>query len=84
METEVQTSSLYRQQNKSNYACVKDLKHCLQLFGYTLDDRIERRELVIIFRSVSNEMEREIAALAQSSKYNEAKEMRLTGFLYIF
>ena len=76
MDAEVQSSSLFRVTNTSNLTSVKDLAHCLQLFGYTLDDRIERRELVIMYQTLSKEMEAEISSLALTSKYEEAKEMR--------
>jgi hypothetical protein len=63
-------------QEASDLAAAEDLNGTLKRFGLCSDDRINRRELVIMFRAVNKEMEKEIYRLANSNKYADAKEMR--------
>jgi gas vesicle protein len=51
-------------------------KGILNIFGFSPDDRIERRELVLMYRAVESDMEAEISRLALSGQYDKAKELR--------
>jgi hypothetical protein len=76
IEDEVESSVVFKQA-ASNLSTVKSLNESLNRFGYTSDDRIERRDLVLMYSSIKNEMENEIHTLAHDSAYDEAKEMRM-------
>ena len=60
----------------SDLSSVADLTETLARFGFSRDDRIERRELVKMYRAVEKEMETEIANRAFNGDFNGAKEMR--------
>ena len=75
LEKELDVTALFRQE-ASDLSSARDLRTVLERFGYTPDDRIERRELVLIYRSVQKEMEKEITDMAHNGNYNGAKEMR--------
>jgi hypothetical protein len=75
LEKELDVSAVFRQE-ASGLSSAKDLTTVLERFGYAPDDRIERRELVLMYKAVEKEMEKEIAHLAHSGAYDEAKEMR--------
>lgn len=75
IEDEIDASVVFKQA-ASNLSTVKSLGESLNRFGYTEDDRIERRELVLMYSSIKGEMEQEIHTLAHDSAYDEAKEMR--------
>jgi hypothetical protein len=55
---------------------VTSLESVLEKFGYSKDDRINRRELVLMYKKVEREMEEEIYRLANTGEYDKAKEMR--------
>jgi hypothetical protein len=55
---------------------VTSLESVLEKFGYSKDDRINRRELVLMYKKVEKEMEEEIYRLANTGEYDKAKEMR--------
>jgi hypothetical protein len=74
-DNEVDVAEFFMQE-ASDLAAAEDLNGTLKRFGLRSDDRINRRELVIMFRAVSKEMEKEIYRLANSNKYADAKEMR--------
>ena len=74
-DNEVDVASFFRQK-ASDLASVEDLSSTLQRFGMTCDDRIDRRDLVQIYGSVRNELEKEIVNLANSNRYEDAKDMR--------
>lgn len=74
-DDEVDVAEFFMQE-ASDLAAAKDLNGTLKRFGLCIDDRINRRELVIMYRAVSKEMEKEIYRLANSNKYADAKEMR--------
>lgn len=75
VEDEIDASNVFKQA-ASNLSTVNTLNESLNRFGYNSDDRIERRELVLMFSSIKDEMEREIHDLAHDSAYDSAKEMR--------
>jgi hypothetical protein len=60
----------------SDLSSVADLTETLARFGFSRDDRIERRELVLMYRAVEKEMEAEISNRAFRGDFNGAKEMR--------
>jgi hypothetical protein len=74
-DNEVDVAEFFMQE-ASDLAAAEDLNGTLKRFGLCSDDRINRRELVIMFRAVNKEMEKEIYRLANSNKYADAKEMR--------
>ena len=80
VEDEIDASNVFKQA-ASNLSTVNSLDESLNRFGYNSDDRIERRELVLMYASIRGEMENEIHNLAHDSAYDAAKEMRsrLTG-----
>ena len=59
-----------------NLSHVLNLADALNEFGYTPDDRIERREICKMYVSVKADMEAEIHRLAHSNEYEAAKTMR--------
>ena len=75
IEDEVDVSNIFKQA-ASNLITVTNLNDSLNRFGYSSDDRIERRELVLMYTSVESEMEKEISRLAHDGMYDAAKEMR--------
>lgn len=62
----------------SSCATVKDafLQH-----GLAADDRIDRREQVLMFRSIESEIEKELKELMREGRFDQAKELgqRLEG-----
>jgi len=72
---ELDASVIFKQE-ADQLTTVQDLEDALNRFGYSKDDRISRRELVLIYKKIHDEMEHEIFRLANSSCYVEAKEMR--------
>lgn len=74
---EIDTSSVFKQQ-ASELATVTDLDGTLKKFGYAKDDRIERREMVLMYTAVEKDMEREIKRLASDTCFDEAKATRET------
>jgi hypothetical protein len=75
IDNEIDASNVFKQA-ASNLVTVRSLDESLNKFGYSSDDRIERRELVLMYSSIKDEMESEIENLAHDSAYDEAKEMR--------
>lgn len=75
VEDEIEASNVFKQA-ASNLSTVNTLDESLNRFGYNTDDRIERRELVLMYSSIRGEMEKEIHDLAHDSAYDSAKEMR--------
>lgn len=75
VEDEIEASNVFKQA-ASNLSTVNTLDESLNRFGYNTDDRIERRELVLMYSSIREEMEKEIHGLAHDSAYDSAKEMR--------
>lgn len=76
-EYEISSSTVFRQQ-ASELSSVKSLEDTLGRFGYARDDRIERRELVLMFNTVDKDMEREITRLASDGNFDAAKDTRET------
>lgn len=74
-DDEVDTSKIFRS-SASGLTTVTSLSSTLSRFGYSEDDRIDRRDLVNMYSSVKKEMEKEISRLALTSSYSSAKEMR--------
>jgi len=71
---EVESSVLFRKAQGLEQA--RDLDDTLSRFGYASDDRIERRELVVIYDKVARAMEEDIYRRAHSSDYDGAKDAR--------
>lgn len=74
-ENEVDATTVFVQA-ATNLTKVTSLDGILERFGYSKDDRINRRELVLMYKAVEKEMESEIFRLANTAYYDEAKEMR--------
>lgn len=72
---EIDASKVFRQ-SASDLISVKDLDMVLERFGYSKNDRIDRRELCMMYGTVKKNMEEEIGRLAHTSQYEDAKEMR--------
>ena len=75
---ELDATHYFKEKVHLNVNELKTLAITLHKFGYEPDDRIERRDLVQIYRTVESAMENEIASLAHHGHYSSAKAMRLT------
>lgn len=71
-EYEVDASVIFKQE-ADGLTTVQDLKDALSRYGYSTDDRISRRELVLIYKKIEKAMERQIFNLANSAAYADAK-----------
>jgi 23S rRNA A1618 N6-methylase RlmF len=76
-EFEIDSTAIFKQ-NANQLTTTKSFDDALNKFGYSADDKISRRDLVLIFNQVRNEMEQEIFRLASTAKYQDAKDMRNT------
>ena len=74
-DKEVDSSTIFKQ-SASELTSVTNLESTLSKFGFKKDDRIDRRDMVIMYSTVEKEMEKEISNLAHDSAYSSAKEMR--------
>lgn len=74
-DDEVDVSTILKQP-ASELTNVKNLDSTLEKFGYRKDDRIDRRDVVKMYTSVENQMEKEIKSFARTGQYSNAKEMR--------
>jgi hypothetical protein len=63
-------------QDADQLTTVQHLEDALSRFGFQMDDKISRRELVTIYEHIRDAMEPEIFNLANTARYAEAKEMR--------
>ena len=72
---EVDASVIFRQ-DVGDLANAKDIVDVFRLYGYNPDDRVERRELCLMYSTCKTDMEREIQRLAHSNEYERAKQMR--------
>ena len=75
MDGEVDKAMIFRQP-ASNLVRARSLADVMICFGYSSDDRVEQRELVLMYRAVEKEIEAEISRSASEGRYNEAKELR--------
>ena len=75
LDCEINSATVFRQQ-ASELSTVNNLEETLNKFGFAKDDRIERREMVLMYSAVEKEMEKEISRLAYDTKFDEAKEAR--------
>ena len=75
MESEIDKALIFKQP-ASNLSKATSLTDTLACFGYSVDDRIEQRELVLMYRDVERELELAISQNAAAGCYNEAKEIR--------
>ena len=73
---EVDASVIYKQTDTSGITRVSRLSELLEIFGYSVDDRIERREICVMYETAKKAMEDEIDRLAHSAGYSAAKDMR--------
>jgi len=74
---EIDTAAVFKQK-ASELATVSDLDGTLKKFGFAKDDRIERREMVLMYTAVEKDMETEIKRLASDTCFDEAKATRET------
>ena len=75
MEEEIDSSVIFNQP-ASNVTSLSNLAGALQCFGYSPEDRMEQRELVIMYRTIERDFEAEIRQNAQNGNYHEAKNLR--------
>lgn len=73
---EVDASAIFKQTNTSGITRVNRLSELLEIFGYAPDDRIDRREICVMYETVKKAMEDEIHRLAHTACYDAAKDMR--------
>ena len=73
---ELDASSYFKSRVMLNLDELTDMEAVIRKFGYSIDDRIERRDLVQIFRRVESEIEAEIQNSATSGRYSNAKDLR--------
>lgn len=71
--SEVDASAIYRPEAQGLHQ-TRGLEDTLGKFGYSKDDRIPRRELVVMYNSTKKAIEEEIVSLARSNHYDNAKE----------
>lgn len=74
---EVKSETVFKQK-ATELASVRNLEETLARFGYAKDDRIERREMVQMYKAVEKDMEKEIARLAADTCFDDAKRLRET------
>ncbi len=74
-DLEVDSSVMFKQE-EGQLTTVFDLEDALNSFGYSKDDRISKRESVLIYSKIKDSMESEIFTLANTTAYAAAKEMR--------
>lgn len=72
---ELDSTALFKQE-ADQLTTVQDLNDALSRYGFTLEDKMTRRELVTIYNQIRKAMEPEIFHLANTGRYAEAKEMR--------
>ena len=73
---ELDASVMFRDEAK-DLSSIQNLEEALGRFGYELNDKITRRELVLIYKKIKDAMEKQIFHLANvENRYPEAKEMR--------
>jgi hypothetical protein len=73
---ELDASALFKDE-AADLCSVQNLEDALSRFGFEITDKISRRELVLIYKQIKSEMDREIFHLANvCNSYSEAKEMR--------
>ena len=73
---ELDASSYFKSRVMLDLDELTDMEAVIRKFGYSIDDRIERRDLVQIFRRVETEIEAEIQNSATSGRYSNAKDLR--------
>ena len=73
---EVDVTEILKKTDTSGITRVSNLAELLSIFGYSPDDRIDRREICVMYDSVKKAMEDEIDRLAHSAGYSAAKDMR--------
>ena len=77
MDDELDASQYFRQSTSDQAILqVRDMDDVLRIFGYSKDDRIDRRDLCLMYNAVSKNMEDEVHRLAHTAKYDDAKDMR--------
>ena len=76
LQEEVDAAVIYKKTDTSGITGVRCLSELLGIFGYSPDDRIERREICVMYETVKKAMEEEIDRLAHSAGYSAAKDMR--------
>lgn len=74
-DNEIDTANFFKRQASDLSSCC-NLQSTLQRFGFSNDDKIDRRELVLIYSAVNKEMEKEIINLTNNNRYSNAEEMR--------
>lgn len=74
MEGSELPTATVRRQVVSSLHTVTDLADALSRHGLSKDDRIDRRDQVLMFRKIEREMKTEIARSARVGKYDDAKD----------
>lgn len=74
-DCEIDATVIFKQ-DAGDLTSVKTFEEAIGRFGFTKDDRVTRREMVVMYKQIKTAMEKEIFELANSSRYAEAKEMR--------
>lgn len=73
---ELDASALFKDE-AADLSTVQNLEDALSRFGFDVLDKISRRELVLIYKQIKSEMDKEIFHLANVlNRYDDAKEMR--------
>lgn len=75
-QNELDASALFKDE-AADLCSVQNLEDALARFGFEVTDKISRRELVLIYKQIKSEMDRQIFYLANDlNSYSEAKEMK--------
>ena len=77
MDTELDAGQYFKPPVNINLDEIVDLGSALYRFGYAAEDRIERRDLVQIYRRIEKDFENLCQSLTARAKYTAAKEVRI-------
>ena len=76
LQDEVDVGQIFKVTDTSGITRVSNLAELLSIYGFSPDDRIDRRDICVIYDAVKKAMEKEIARLAHTACYDAAKDMR--------
>lgn len=74
-ENELDTTIVFKEQ-ATGLGNVRNMDEALDKFGYTKNDKINRRELVEIYKKVEKDINNDILNLSLKNKYKEIKEKK--------
>lgn len=66
----------YMQRDGKSFKDSRSTEEILTYFGYEKGDKISDRDLVIIYKRVESDMEKELYECARTGRYNEAKDLK--------